>query len=128
MMHWQKLVTQWAIHLGRAAIFAYPGLGKTLMQLAFAEQVYKHTGKPALILCPLGVRHQTLEEASKFNLDCPIDISQTGMIQDGITITNYDRVHYFDTDAFSCIVLDESGCLQDFTSAYTGRPHCLILR
>jgi hypothetical protein len=49
----QSLVT-WAIRKGRAAIFADCGLGKTAMQLTWAENVVRHTNKPVLILTPLG--------------------------------------------------------------------------
>ena len=93
------------------------GLGKTLQQLFFAEQVYRNTGKPVLILCPLGVRQQTLREAERWGIDAPVQVVQHGDLIDGITITNYDRVHLFKTHEYSGIVLDESSILKSFDSA-----------
>src|SRR5574343_817881 len=38
----QMAITTWAIQKGRAGIFADCGLGKTFMQLAWAENVARH--------------------------------------------------------------------------------------
>ena len=57
-----------ALRMGRYAIFADCGLGKTLMQLEWAHQVSEYTGKPVLILCPLAVAGQTIQEGQKFGI------------------------------------------------------------
>ena len=64
----QRHIVQWALRLGRAAIFADCGLGKTLMQLEWARNVHQHTGKPVLILAPLAVSGQAAE-ARPLDLD-----------------------------------------------------------
>src|SRR6056300_1646446 len=66
----QADLVAWAVEMGRAAIFADCGLGKTPMQLVWAENVVRHTGKPVLILAPLEVGPQTVTEGQKFAVDC----------------------------------------------------------
>ncbi len=50
MFEHQRALVAWACKRGRAAIFADTGLGKSRMQLAWAEAVRLHTGRPVLIL------------------------------------------------------------------------------
>ena len=71
--------------LGRGAIFADCGLGKTPMQLEWAHRVYERTGRPVLILTPLAVGLQTVEEAHKFGFDAAV--SRTGSLS-GAPITS----------------------------------------
>jgi superfamily II DNA or RNA helicase len=109
----QRDITRWALRLGRAAIFADCGLGKTPMQLEWAQHVNHYTQKPVLILAPLAVSHQTMREGEKFHI--PVTICKTGDdIKDGINITNYERLHYFHPRNFGGIVLDESSILKGF--------------
>ena len=49
---------RWCLKGGRRAIFASFGNGKTAMGLETAYQCAKHTGKPSLIICPLGVKQE----------------------------------------------------------------------
>ena len=112
LFDFQKSLVEWALKIGRAAIFADCGLGKTPMQLVWAENVYKNTNKPVLILAPLAVSQQTVHEAEKFNVDCKR--SKDGTIHKPITITNYERLHYFDYNKFGGVVCDESSILKSF--------------
>ena len=58
---------------GRAALFADCGLGKTPMQLVWAENVSRQTGKPVLIVTPLArVSYQTEREAAKFGIEAAV--------------------------------------------------------
>lgn len=107
----QSLVT-WAIRKGRAAIFADCGLGKTPMQLVWAENVVRKTNKPVLILTPLAVSHQTAREADKFGIDC--QRSGDGKFTSKIVATNYQRLHHFNASDFGGVVLDESSILKNF--------------
>ena len=66
LFDFQSDLVTWALRKGRAAIFGDCGLGKTPMQLVWADQVARHTGKPVLILTPLAVAFQTVLEAEKF--------------------------------------------------------------
>jgi len=58
----QVALVEWACRKGRAAIFADCGLGKTPMQLAWAENVARKTDGRVLILTPLAVAFQTVRE------------------------------------------------------------------
>lgn len=111
----QRELVEWAARMGRSAIFADCGLGKTPMQLAWAENVYLHTGKPVLIVTPLAVSFQTQTEAEKFGIEAAV--SRTGERPAPLTITNYDRLHYFDPDDFGGMVCDESSAIKSFDGA-----------
>lgn len=112
LFDFQSSLVEWALRKGRAAIFADCGLGKTLMQLVWADNVLRHTGKPVLILTPLAVASQTVREAEKFGIEC--HRSQDGKLRGGIIVTNYERLHYFDPANFVGVVCDESSVLKSF--------------
>jgi superfamily II DNA or RNA helicase len=113
MFDFQKFIVKRALNAGKYAIFADCGLGKTLMQLEWANKVNKHTNKPVLILAPLAVAGQTIKEGSKFHIDvCKYDGSNSP-----IQITNYEQLENIDCSIFSGIVLDESSILKNFEGA-----------
>jgi DNA modification methylase len=102
----QKFIVQRALKAGKYAIFADCGLGKTLMQLSWSEEVVKYTGGKVLILAPLAVKGQTLQEAAKFEIDLT-----------GIEINNYEQIENIDCSKYAGIVLDESSILKNFNGA-----------
>ena len=104
LFDYQKAIVSWALRKGRAAIFADCGLGKTLMQLEWANQVYKNTGKKVLIVAPLAVCEQTKRESKKFHLDT-----------DFFDIINYEKLHTINAIDYSGVVLDESSIIKSFT-------------
>lgn len=108
----QKDLARWALAKGRAAIFADTGLGKTAMQLAWANAVSAR-GR-VLILAPLAVAEQTCEEGKRFGVDVTYRRSDAG---DRITITNYEMLGHFDPAEFVGVVLDESSILKSFTGS-----------
>jgi hypothetical protein len=110
----QRDIVRWALAKGRAAIFADCGLGKTVMQLVWADQVCKRTEKPVLILAPLAVAAQTAAEASRFGMWAKVVESDKDVVA-GINITNYEKLDRFDTSVFGGVVLDESSILKSFT-------------
>jgi DNA modification methylase len=114
LFDFQKFIVSKACKMGRYAIFADCGLGKTLMQLSWAEQVRNHTKSPVLILAPLAVVKQTIQEGTKFGIDVSKFEFQT---EQGIYITNYEQLKNIDVSIFSGIVLDESSILKNFTGA-----------
>ena len=65
----QKALAEWALRRGKAAIFADTGLGKTRMQLAWADTLVKSVGCRVLILAPLSVAVQTAEEAKSIGIE-----------------------------------------------------------
>lgn len=112
LFDFQKHLVEWAVRKGRAAIFADCGLGKTPMQLAWAENVVRKTNKPVLIVTPLAVSAQTIREGEKFHIEGRR--SSTGEAHAGITVTNYERLHLFNSSDFGGAVCDESAILKSF--------------
>jgi hypothetical protein len=112
LIDFQGELTEWAVRMGRGALFEDCGLGKTLQQLVWAENVVRYTNKPVLVLAPLAVTQQTAREAAKFDIEARV--STDGKIQPGINIANYERLHYFDAADFAGIVCDESSILKSF--------------
>ena len=117
----QADITRWAIRRGRAAIFADTGLGKTRMQLEWARQVAARTGRPVLILAPLAVAAQTVAEATRCGIGAAE--SKSGAIGAEIVVTNYERLHRFDSATFGGVVLDESSILK----SYDGKTRALLI-
>jgi len=109
----QKHIIEKAVNKGRMAIFADTGLGKTLMQLSIAQNIVNHTNKKVLILTPLAVGFQFIEEAHKIGID---DIEQTikGKHTKKIVVCNYERLHYLNSKDFEGVILDESSILKNF--------------
>jgi SNF2 family DNA or RNA helicase len=99
---------------GRAATFADTGLGKTLMQLVWAENVYRRTNLPVLILAPLSVSSQTVDEAAKFDIEAHRSVDGSIPKGKGIITTNYERLHHFDLDRFGGIVCGRKLNPQEF--------------
>lgn len=89
------------------------GLGKTVQQLVWAENVVRNTNGRVLILTPLSISDQTLEEAEKFDIDA--ERSKDGKLpKSKIVITNYEKLHLFDPSDFAGCVCDESSILKNF--------------
>lgn len=110
----QRMITDWAVRRGRAAVFSACGTGKTVIELEWARNVSLHTGKPVLILAPLAVARQTEREGVKF--DIPVNLCRFGAdVAPGINVTNYERLHHFDAEMFGGLVADESSILKNFT-------------
>jgi len=116
LFDFQKDIVRWSLNKGKAAIFAGTGLGKTYMQLEWANQVHKHTNRNVLILAPLAVAQQTVHEGEKFNIPVKYCREQSH-VEYGITITNYEMLHKFDISQFVGVVLDESSILKSFTGS-----------
>lgn len=116
MFDFQKDIVRWALAKGRSAIFASCGLGKTLMQLEWSNQIHKHCGESSkvLILAPLSVTEQTKREGEKFGISVNLCESQADVVS-GINITNYEKLDKFVSSEFDGIVLDESSILKSFT-------------
>lgn len=108
----QTSLVTWALRKGRGALFADTGLGKTLMQMTWAENIVRKENRPVLILTPLAVGSQTVREGEKFGIDC--QISKTGKPKSGINVANYERLHLFDPNDFAGMVCDESAILKSF--------------
>lgn len=106
LFQFQEFIVKRALKAGKYAIFADCGLGKTLMQLSWAEAVSKHTGGRVLILAPLAVRGQTIAEGERFGID-----------MSGIDVQNYEQIDNIDCNSYAGIVLDESSILKNYEGA-----------
>lgn len=115
LFDFQRALVEWATRKGRAAIFADCGLGKTAMQLVWADNVRRKTGKPVLLLAPLAVSSQTVMEGQKFGIG--VERSQDGTVRGNIVVTNYERLERFSPHDFSGCVCDESSILKSFDGA-----------
>jgi len=111
LMPHQDALAQWALRRGKAAIFADTGLGKTRMQLAWADQVLKVAKLPVLILAPLAVAAQTVKEGAEIGVKVT-QIFDGEESTGGIDICNYDRLHRLDATKYGAIVLDESSIIK----------------
>ena len=109
----QKFIIEKSIRKGRIAIFADTGLGKTLIQLSIAKNIIQHTNKKVIILTPLAVAFQFILEAEKLGID-DIEYSKDGKHTKKIVICNYERLHYFNSQDFEGVILDESSILKNF--------------
>lgn len=115
LFDFQKSLVDWSMRKGKSAIFADCGLGKTPMQLVWAQNVVAATNKPVLILAPLAVSHQIVREAEKFGIEAHRSID--GQAQNNITVANYERLNKFDQDDYSGIVADEASIIKHWSGA-----------
>lgn len=114
LFDFQRTLVQWSLRRGRAAVFADCGLGKTAIQLTWAENVVRKTNRPVLVLTPLAVAPQTVKEGEKFGVE--VHRSNDGKIRvgDKIVVTNYQKLHLFNSSDFAGLVCDESSILKNF--------------
>lgn len=111
LFEWQRRIVAWAIGVGRAAIWADTGLGKTLMQLEWARRI----GGTALVVAPLAVCHQTVAEAAKIDLAAAYVRDENEITGPGVWVTSYEMIHRFNPDALTAVVLDEASILKNST-------------
>lgn len=112
----QRNLAEWTIRKGRAADFADTGLGKTPIQLVWAENCVRKVNRAALILAPLAVAPQTAREGQKFDIE--VQRVPAGRRfsppSAGIYITNYERLHYLDPADWGAVACDESSAIKHF--------------
>lgn len=115
LFEFQCSLVEWALVKGRAAIFADCGLGKTPMQLTWAQNVVQKTNRPVIVITPLAVGAQTVREGEKFSIEAKRSLN--GVVRPGINVVNYERLHYFNPSDFAGAVCDESSILKSFDGA-----------
>jgi DNA modification methylase len=123
LFDFQNAIVSWSVRRGRSAIFADTGLGKTLMQLSWADEVAKHTGGMVLILAPLAVSEQTIEQGKTFGIQVQRVPHGNTPNESGIWITNYERMDAIDFESLHGLVLDESSILK----AHDGKTRTRII-
>jgi DNA modification methylase len=123
LFDFQHAIVSWAVRRGRAAIFADTGLGKTLMQLAWADEVQSHTGGIVVVLAPLAVSEQTIEQGKTFGIEVKRIPHGEAPTEPGVWITNYERIDAIDFTELHGIVLDESSILK----SHNGKTRTAII-
>ena len=113
----QRDIVAWALRRGRAALFAGTGLGKSLMELSWAQAITAATGKNILHLAPLAVSNQMAREAEKFGIAARV-VARQSDCGDGTNITNYQKLEHFDLSKFGGVILDESSILKSTDGKY----------
>ena len=121
LMPFQQDIVRWACMKGRAAVFSDCGTGKSIMQLAWADAVADYTDGDVLILAPLSVAQQTVQEGQKFGIEA--HYSRNGKPAGRITTANYEMLHHFTASDFAAVVMDESSLLK----SATGATRCAII-
>jgi len=111
----QSSLLDWSLRKGRSAIFADCGLGKSPIELAWADEIHKKTGGNVLLLTFLAVTAQMERESAKFGINATR--SKDGTAHRGITITNYESLSKFNPSDFVGCVCDESSILKSFSGA-----------
>ena len=116
----QSYCVKQALKRGRSALFEDCGLGKTRQQLTWANEVVNHTNKPVLILAPLVVVAQTIQEGVNIGIE-PIEYHEAFYTMQelpaAVYISNYEQIENINCDEFSGVVLDESSILKNFEGA-----------
>lgn len=130
----QKTLVEWAITIGRAALLEDCGLGKTVQLLVWANNVIRKQGKGTrvLVLAPLAVGRQTCREAEKFGMKATH--VRNGKVVDGVNVTNYEQLHFYQPKDFAGLVADESSILKSSSGKYRKQailfanqvPYCLL--
>lgn len=124
LFDFQHAIVSWAVRRGRAAIFADTGLGKTLMQLSWADEVSTYSNGIVLILAPLAVSEQTIEQGATFGIEVKRVPEGETPKNSGVWITNYERINAIDFDSLAGIVLDESSILK----SHDGKTRTAIIQ
>lgn len=91
----QRDAVVWALAQGRALLAMSFGLGKTYIQCEVARHVHGATGRPFLVVCPLGVKHQFSEEdGPALGLDWQYVRTDAEVLAatSPYLLTNYERV------------------------------------
>jgi len=111
----QRAIVAWALRKGRCAVWADTGLGKAFIALEWSRQLLaRGHARRVLILAPLAVAQQFVREGTKWGV--PVTYARDGsQAIDGVTVSNYERLHLFDASTFEAVVLDESSVLKAFT-------------
>ncbi|MDP9090304.1 MAG: helicase, partial [Pseudomonadota bacterium] len=113
LFDFQRHCVEFALTVGSSGLFLDTGLGKTLVQLEYAEHARQASNGKALILTPLAVAKQIEREGKRFGYDSRVICDQSEA-REGINICNYDRLHLLKPRKFGVVALDEASILKSF--------------
>ena len=108
----QREIVARALTRGRCALFEDCGLGKSIQSLEWSRHVAAHTGRPVMLVTPLAVGPQMVDEARRIGVDVDLVRRPNGLSAE-VACTNYEMLHHFDPSLFGGLVLDESGILKN---------------
>lgn len=113
MFDFQKYLMEFTLRTGRGAALADCGMGKTLLELVWAENVVRHTNGRVLLMTPNAVSAQTVAEGEKFAIESVR--SKGGNLPAGkkIIVSNYEQLKHFDPNDFVAFVGDEASILKN---------------
>lgn len=122
----QADAVNWACERGRGLIAMSFGLGKTRIQIEIARIIAERTGRPFLVICPLGVKHQFADEDGPalgttweyVRTDAEFDAASA---RTPFLLTNYERVRdgsltQVSIDKLAGVSLDEGSVLRSMSS------------
>ena len=131
-----KIMVKWAVEGGRRACFASFGLHKTVTQLEIVRcTLAKMGGGKGLIVCPLNIRQEFVEDAKNIlkwgtlgtfgTMATPPQFIRRNceMTGDGIYLTNYESIRdgRLDPREFDVASLDEASVLRGLGGSKTFR-------
>jgi superfamily II DNA or RNA helicase len=116
---WQREIVAWALAVGRAAIWADTGLGKTAISVEWARRI----GGTVLVVAPLAVCAQTVREAAKVGVSAAYVRDDEQITGPGVWVTNYEMAARFNASRLAGIVLDEASILKNSD----GRTRSLLI-
>lgn len=105
---------RFGLHQGSWSCWLGTGLGKTRIELWWADVASRQANAPGLILTPLAVARQIEAEGKSLGYDVRVIRTQDDA-RPGLNVCNYDRLDALDPQAFGAVALDESSILKDFT-------------
>ncbi len=121
-----RLMVKWMVNGGRRACFARFGTHKTVTQLETLRCILDQTGGRGLIICPLNVRAEFINDAVnilKWQTPPKFIRRIEEAEETGIYITNYETVRdgKLDPRLFKVASLDEASVLRGFGGTKTFR-------
>lgn len=112
LFDFQKALLVWSLEIGKSCIWAECGMGKTIVALVWAENIIRKVpNAKVLIFTPLAVAQQYKREADRFGITA--NIVKDGKLNNGINITNYEKIHYFESSDFVGVVADEGSIIKN---------------
>jgi len=118
----QRDAVKWAVKGGCRALFEAFGLGKTAQELEYCRIISEHTGRQSLIVMPLEVRAEFINDAiNLLGIEPPQYVRTMAEITASsaqILMTNYERIRDGDIDPkyFTATSLDEASVLRSYGS------------
>lgn len=113
MFDFQKYEAEWNCLTGRSADLNDCGMGKTLLELVFGENVARHTNGRTLLMTPNAVSAQTVAEGEKFGIECVRSKGGKFPSDAKIVVSNYEQLKHFDPNDFVAFIGDEASILKN---------------